>query len=319
MVFERLVPNRNLLCIGCYGCFWNPIHTPSISLRLPQPPTRKCKSWYLLIHSNSVWHCSTPFVDALQTIHSTMENIGNCPPVDPQLFRPTSPAARNRRSSSIGIPVLSSLLGRKTTPLASELPPPVMTKLQEKSGGLPEVVSQMNPFGLVPSDGAISSTSSMHRNSLSSPSHYSPAPVDLDQPPATPISPPAANPEQSIAFDLISGDPQSSRRDVPNPPKPNPGKQRRRMSFDFASLKQSRHSLPPPPSPPQMQRSQTLWRQKKRSAGREQAEFLDKLGGIREPMSERQRVLNVKRARKMTQVPLLLFYGASGFLTPWTN
>lgn len=324
---------RPLLVLGPK---WNQIpYTPSFPHRLPRAAHRLSTRG--------------------KTIHSTMEKIRSCPPADPQPFRPISQTARNRRSSSIGIPVLSSLLSRKTTPLLQESP--VMTRLQEKSGGLPESLSQMNPFGLVPSElhveddsvptelaavkedrslpstsstapnssvsnitpetltfdgsGATSSTSSMHRNSLSSPSHYSPAPVDLDKPPATLVSPLAANPEQSIAFDLISGDPQSSRPDMPNPPSPGAiPKQRRRMSFDFASLKQSRHSLPPPPSPPQTQRSQTLWRQKKRSAGRERTEFSDRLDGIREPMSERQRALNVKRARKMTQVPHLLFYGA---------
>jgi hypothetical protein len=78
----------------------------------------------------------------------------------------------------------------------------------------------------------------------------------------------------------------------------------RRMSFDFTSLKQPRGSSPTSPGFPPgtgMQRSQSLWTHKV-SAGRKLAESADKLGNLQEPMSERQRALNVKRARKMTQV-----------------
>lgn len=149
------------------------------------------------------------------------------------------------------------------------------------------------------------STSSMLRNSLSSSSPSLRSPANLAQPPATSTSP---GPEQSIALDSISGieDPTSTTpamSDTVESPKAT-AKQMRRMSFDFASLKQPRGSSPTSPGFPPgtgMQRSQSLWTHKV-SAGRKLAESADKLGNLQEPMSERQRALNVKRARKMTQV-----------------
>jgi hypothetical protein len=79
------------------------------------------------------------------------------------------------------------------------------------------------------------------------------------------------------------------------------------MSFDFASLKQPQSSSPTSLSPPQMPRSHSL---KKGSIGRAPAVTDDTMSDFQAPRSERQRALNVKRARKMARVRLSLYVRA---------
>ncbi|KIM85404.1 hypothetical protein PILCRDRAFT_360777 [Piloderma croceum F 1598] len=152
-------------------------------------------------------------------------------------------------------------------------------------------------------DGSISNTSSVQRNSLSGSSPSLRVPMDFGEPSATPISPLAAGAGQSIVLDSLpkatplpsptSNTASTSRKAI--------AQQRRRMSFDFASLKQPRPS-PSSLNPMQMQRSQSLFRQQKGSVDSEPTKFADIKADLHEPMSERQRALNVKRARKMAQV-----------------
>lgn len=155
------------------------------------------------------------------------------------------------------------------------------------------------------SGGFISNTSSMHRNSLSSSSLSFCPPTHLGDPPTSIC----LHQEQSAVQNLFSSseDPilcSPALNETANGSREVSVKQRRRMSFDFASLKQQQHPLPTLPSSPPvigMQRSRSLWGQKV-SPGCQPAESADRIGISQEPMSERQRALNVKRARKMTQV-----------------
>jgi hypothetical protein len=150
----------------------------------------------------------------------------------------------------------------------------------------------------------ISNGLSMHRNSSSSSS------------PSFRVHMHPGHPPTSISRDSVQSTTQDSSSSSEDPASSSPvliktaesrkatAKQRRRMSFDFASLKQSQHSLPTLTSAPHstmMQRSRSLWGPKVISA-RQPTVSTETIGILQEPMSERQRALNVKRARKMAQV-----------------
>ena len=165
---------------------------------------------------------------------------------------------------------------------------------------LPPTMLQKNSQTPHESGGRSSNTSSIYRNSSNS--HPSlRAPTGSLGPPIT-----------SISANLAQNEDQGSFSSFEHPPLPNPiandtaespkttMKQRRRMSFDFASLKRAASTTPSPQAGVDVQRSQSLWRHKMGSAGCELEQSA--VSQLQEHMSGRQRALNVKRARKMTQV-----------------
>jgi hypothetical protein len=154
--------------------------------------------------------------------------------------------------------------------------------------------------------GSVSNTSSVQRNSLSGSSPSFRVPTDFGESSTTPISPLAAGAGQSIVLDSLPKTtplPSPTSSDTARTSRKAIAQQRRRMSFDFASLKQPRPS-PTSLNPMQIHRSQSLFRQQKGSVDSEPTKFADIKDDLHEPMSERQRALNVKRARKMAQVSL---------------
>lgn len=131
-----------------------------------------------------------------------------------------------------------------------------------------------------------------------------PGSISVSSPSGAEFSQLSANsvqPEPSLALDSVSSlehsTPTISTTELNATVK---AKQRRRMSFDFVSLTQPLFT----PKSPGLTRSRTLWGSPTSQTGGEveNLENFDRRELLPERMNERQRTLNVKRARKMTQV-----------------
>lgn len=141
-----------------------------------------------------------------------------------------------------------------------------------------------------------------------SPSSSSPnTPPEPEGPVSSHSGPPThTDPDESIAIEPYNLD--SPALSTPTSTDSSPAtaqrlREKRRMSYDFSSLTQPLISPPTPPFPTHkgIKRSRSLWAQKSDSAADGLAPA-SSANGRTEPMSERQRALNVKRARKMAQV-----------------
>lgn len=109
---------------------------------------------------------------------------------------------------------------------------------------------------------------------------------------------------QESLTSLVATDAAKSTPTLTDTPRPNSKKHKNRMSLDLSSL--TTPLLPSPNHTPTssspvsrgVKRSRSLWTPKTESAGG----FIAECNNKRAPLSEKQRALNVKRARKMTQV-----------------